>query len=708
MKRTFAAFSLLSLFTLLLSFPDAAHGRDMVVVSSVAYDSGADDTADCVTADSDGNVIVAGNSFNGTNFDYRIIKYNRYLVPGTALTVLYDGGGMDEVHGITPDSSDNIIVTGESEDANNISNYFTIKYDPTLQTVLSSAVYDGGGGDWAMAAARDSQDNCIVTGHSDDGSTFNIYTIKYDHNLHEVAHKKYDSGKVDKAYGVAVDGNDNIVIAGCSDNKAFVIKYDGDFNFVASAVQDTLNSSEARAVAVDSGDNVIIAGRQYVGSTWDYYIVKYNSDLGVTATVTFDSGQADEAKGVTVDSQDNIIVTGKSGSQYLTLKYDQYLRLVSSGVYDGGPGSYAAAVAVDESDNVIVAGTGYDSVNLTNNYFTIKYSASPSLTSIGKAFQGETGELRIVGRGFLAGARVSFADPRITAPSAAVTPPNQIVAAVTVSTAVPLGVSTITVTNANDEYVTCPDLFEVQYRKFVDNAQDTTITSFSDRFAISVTVPAGAFQQSSTLTIAAMLSTAPAAGTARPTLVGARISLVPALTVLKDITVRFTYRDEDAAGFDERRFSVGYYDDATLSWVDTESAAAPAENRATCWTRLLNHTFAVIELGSGATGPGTGTVSGNASVYPNPYKPGSGTAYDNTIYGEGIVFGNLTKEFKITILTVSGDLVLQKVVEPDAHYRYLWDTKNESGAKVASGVYVYVITDAGGALISKGKFSIIR
>ncbi|MCX5785703.1 MAG: right-handed parallel beta-helix repeat-containing protein [Elusimicrobia bacterium] len=89
-----------------------------------------------------------------------------------------------------------------------------------------------------------------------------------------------------------------------------------------------------------------------------------------------------------------------------------------------------------------------------------------------------------------------------------------------------------------------------------------------------------------------------------------------------------------------------------------------------------------------ALGTTAATDLSRALAYPNPWRPGSGGAYDATV----ITFTNLTAEATIRIFTLSGDLVrkLDKVSAEGNQKK--WDGKNTDGARVATGVYYYVVS----------------
>ena len=86
----------------------------------------------------------------------------------------------------------------------------------------------------------------------------------------------------------------------------------------------------------------------------------------------------------------------------------------------------------------------------------------------------------------------------------------------------------------------------------------------------------------------------------------------------------------------------------------------------------------------------------NIKVYPNPYKPGLGAG--------GIIFDNLTENTEIRIYTIEGKLVI--TILPDT-INYQWNVKNESGNKLSSGVYLYIISNDKGEK-KTGKLAVIK
>jgi len=83
-------------------------------------------------------------------------------------------------------------------------------------------------------------------------------------------------------------------------------------------------------------------------------------------------------------------------------------------------------------------------------------------------------------------------------------------------------------------------------------------------------------------------------------------------------------------------------------------------------------------------------------VYPNPFKSSKHTE---------IIFKGLTRDAKIRIFTLSGELVRE--VDVRGQFSWSWDVKNDKGEDVARGIYVYLVTNSAGEK-KIGKIAIIR
>ncbi len=91
-----------------------------------------------------------------------------------------------------------------------------------------------------------------------------------------------------------------------------------------------------------------------------------------------------------------------------------------------------------------------------------------------------------------------------------------------------------------------------------------------------------------------------------------------------------------------------------------------------------------------------------AFVYPNPIKPGSGGEFDSS----HLNISGLTEGTEVSIYNIAGERVRE--LSNDSNLSEIqWDLRNESGKSVASGVYIYYITDKEGKTTS-GRFGLVR
>jgi len=202
-----------------------------------------------IAVDSDGNVVVTGQSFvtGGTIIDYTTIKYSGQGVP--LWTNISSAGG----NAVVIDGNGNMVVTGGSA---------TIKYSGAgipLWTNTSS----GGG----RALAVDEGGNVVVTGGSS--------TIKYS-GAGVALWNHVSSGF---AYSLAVDGGGNVVVTGSSDNDMVTIRYSsaGIPLWTNRYNGPGIGLDIGYAVAVDGSGNAYVTGRSNGGNSLsDYITIKYS------------------------------------------------------------------------------------------------------------------------------------------------------------------------------------------------------------------------------------------------------------------------------------------------------------------------------------------------------------------------------------------------------------------------------------------------
>ncbi|MEW6096310.1 MAG: cohesin domain-containing protein [bacterium] len=117
---------------------------------------------------------------------------------------------------------------------------------------------------------------------------------------------------------------------------------------------------------------------------------------------------------------------------------------------------------------------------------------------------------------------------------------------------------------------------------------------------------------------------------------------------------------------------------------------------------------------SGLVGTATFTITptvkfaehlGEVIVYPNPYKAWK---HDHITFGHPReVDKRLTAYATIKIFNIAGELVRTLEVVPSDNGEKIWNVDNDSGEKVASGIYIYLITNPKGEKCI-GKIGIIK
>jgi len=334
------------------------------------------DEVTSLAVDGSGNVHVTGRSYSkGTGSEYVTIKYNS---SGDSLWVArYNGtGNFDYATSLAVDGSGNVYVTGNSVGIGTGNNSLTIKYNSSGDS-LWVARSNGAGNNFLtlLSLAVDGSGNVYVTGYIDGGNKL----IKYNSSGVQQWVQRYNGGG---ASSLAVDGSGNVYVAGRSYGDYVTIKYNssGDSLWVARYNGPGNGSDEASSLAVDDSENVYVTGVSGVTGNFDYATIKYNPS-GVQQWVQRDSGKggnlkSDLSPSLAVGSSGNVYVTGGSNGDYTTIKYNL------SGVQQwvqryNGPGNsfdYALSIAVDGSENVYV--TGVSGIGMNNDYATIKYNSS--------------------------------------------------------------------------------------------------------------------------------------------------------------------------------------------------------------------------------------------------------------------------------------------------------------------------------------------
>lgn len=355
------------------------------------------DYARAIGVDYAGNVYVTGVTGYGSNRDsfddYATLKYDSC---GNEIWVkIYNGPGnyIDEAWGLTIDKSGNVYVTGCSVGNGTGYDYATIKYDPDGNELWVKR-YNKKYGDMARAITIDDSNNIYVTGQSQDSVSSSDYaTIKYDRNGYELWISKYNgpANSFDEGFAISVDDYSNVYVTGRSygdgtDWDYVTIKYDPNGNELwARRYNRSESYSEeiATDIVVDGSGNVYVTGFSGYYPDYDYLTIKYDFTGNQLWLRTYDGigNSYDNATAIALDDSDNVYVTGFSALfksdpfsfDYATIKYAPDGNEVCVKRYNG-PGNSVdmpLAIAVDDSFNIYLTGSTNGVSLLIIKYFPI-------------------------------------------------------------------------------------------------------------------------------------------------------------------------------------------------------------------------------------------------------------------------------------------------------------------------------------------------
>lgn len=286
--------------------------------------AGGKDEINGLLVDPIGDVYVTGRSSNGNDDDIVTLKYNGSTGTQLWLQIYNSGNGDDRGTAITKDNSGNIIVTGRNDNGSN-DDFRTIKYSAAGVLQWSKAYNaPANQNDRALAVTVDASDNVYVTGQTDADNTattnYDFGTVKY--NSAGVQQWARITGSPFNQYdipaAIVADASGNVYITGKSDQD-LAITTDNDWMTVAyntgGTLQWTLSHAGTRTGNGDNPSSMILSGSNLyiVGDAdnlvteKDATIIKYDV-IGTEIWVKDINGEGDfneSAKAVVVDANDN-------------------------------------------------------------------------------------------------------------------------------------------------------------------------------------------------------------------------------------------------------------------------------------------------------------------------------------------------------------------------------------------------------------------
>ncbi len=247
----------------------------------------ADDWVSDLAVDTAGNVYVTGKSLgNGSLYDYATLKYSR--TGNLEWESRYNGtnNGDDIAYAAGVDKEGNLYITGISDGSGTFGDYTTIKYTTNGDTLWVRR-YNGTANDYDQPSALivDDSGNVYVTGESVGSGTSSDYlTIKYSPSGDTLWVRRYNGtgNGPDGATVLALDDNNNVYVTGFAWSSDFsydyaTVKYSPDGNLIWAIYYNGPGNGYDRAtdLTVKGHRTVYVTGYSGYVTTYDYATIKY-------------------------------------------------------------------------------------------------------------------------------------------------------------------------------------------------------------------------------------------------------------------------------------------------------------------------------------------------------------------------------------------------------------------------------------------------
>jgi uncharacterized delta-60 repeat protein len=277
---------------------DTSFGAGGIVTTAIGPSQ---DIAHAIAIQSDGKIVVGGSSWNGSDADFALVRYNA----DASLDASFGSGGKvttaigalgDAAYAFAIRSDGKIVAAGQSWNGFNV-DIALARYDPdgSLDASFGSGgkvtTTIGSNDDFAYALAIQSDGKIVAAGNSWTGSQNNadFACVRYDPN-----------GSLDISFGLG--------------------------GIVTTAIAE---EDESSSLVIQSGGQIVAAGFSYSGGRADFTLVRYNPNGSLDTTfgggdgisaVDFNNSQ-DLAHAMAIDSEGRAVIAGYSDDDFALARF---------------------------------------------------------------------------------------------------------------------------------------------------------------------------------------------------------------------------------------------------------------------------------------------------------------------------------------------------------------------------------------------------
>ncbi|WP_048439208.1 hypothetical protein [Caenimonas sp. SL110] len=387
-------------------------GKALVPVG-ISYDFG-----NSITVQPDGKIVIAGNSFNGSGYDFGVVRLTidgtlDTSFNGTGKAQLPVGTGYDFAGGVAMQPDGKIVVAGTGSDSSNQFGLIRLNADGSLDTSFNSTgralVPVGGSGDTGKCIIVQPDGKIVVAGTSYTGLSSDFGVIRFDADG-TLDTSFNGTGKAMIPVGTAFDTGTSailqpdgkIVIAGSSaradsgdDFSLIRLNADGtlDTSFNGTGkilVQLGSNFESATSVTLQPDGKIVVAGYSYNVGAPDFGVLRLNADG--TLDTSF-NGTVANTLGGTVATTENAAAIALDPSVSI---YDA--ELGTAGAYDGATFTLARSSGTSPEDvfsglgnlsfnvgNAVLSGVTIGTVTNTGGALTITFNGNATQARVNEA-----------------------------------------------------------------------------------------------------------------------------------------------------------------------------------------------------------------------------------------------------------------------------------------------------------------------------------
>jgi uncharacterized delta-60 repeat protein len=380
---------------------DPSFGSGGKVITT--FSSSSNDGGNAVVIQSDGKIVVAGWSSIASNYDFALVRYtingNLDSTFGTAGKVTTAIGSASEVGNSAAIQSDGkIVVAGSSNDGTSV-NFALVRY--TINGSLDSTFGNSGkvttaiGNFYSVGNSMliQTDGKVVVAGYYNNGSNIDFALARYTINgsldsTFGIGGKNItDIGNSDD-YGnsVAIQSDGKIIVAGYTANGSNIdyalIRYNangsldntfGNGGIITSGIG--VYDDKVKAVAIQSDDKIVVTGVIGTGNGYPLALVRYNNNgsldntFGTGGTVmTYAGGQESFGYSLAIQTSGKIVVSGVSinvgsNADFVLLRYntngtlDNAFGIGGKVITDfGNTNDFGNSVAIQSDGKIVVAG----------------------------------------------------------------------------------------------------------------------------------------------------------------------------------------------------------------------------------------------------------------------------------------------------------------------------------------------------------------